>query len=612
MRHGKTTATTNCLGLWMLPVCAVLLGTVCGRTSLLAVCSIEVTPTALDFGEVASGDRATLSVDVANSGGANCRMSSVELDPSSDPWFALGLHPSPSLVLDPGEHATWSVTFSPAGVSVPLQRLGSLVLQSNDPIRQRVEVPLTARIQTNCRIGFRPRAVDFGHVPIDSTSNFQVVVANNGTSPCEIAGIAIGQGSDPQFALDPGQSDRFSLAPGAEQSIVLAFHATAAAAPHHRTGSLVFASTDATQATVTIPLSADIDIGCALTITPSNLDFGKLILNTTTSRAITLTNEGSDTCQVSGIDFGPGTDPGFALGLGQARGFAVAPGSAAVISVNFGAFDSAPPHIRTGTLVLQTSNPRAPKASIPLSATVSTPCVEASRWIYTVDENGTFSRFDPATLSFTDIATLACPSPPDEYPFSMAVDQNAVAWVVYSDGNLYRVDTETGQCQATSFETNQNGFRTFGMGFVFEPSTGLDTLYIAGGDGPDTELATVSFPSLVVTPIGIVTAGEAELTGTGDGGLWGFVPSAGNPDGPQTVLVRLDPASGGTLESYSYPTLFGGYSWAVKFWSGSFWIFLDGSVYEVPRATPQTIRTAIAQTSRDIVGAGVSTCAPLF
>jgi hypothetical protein len=51
----------------------------------------------------------------------------------------------------------------------------------------------------------------------------------------------------------------------------------------------------------------------------------------------------------------------------------------------------------------------------------------------------------------------------------------------------------------------------------------------------------------------------------------------------------------------------------VKFWGGSFWIFLDKSVYEVPRATPQSIRYVMAYTGDgNIVGAGVSTCAPLF
>jgi hypothetical protein len=60
----------------------------------------------------------------------------------------------------------------------------------------------------------------------------------------------------------------------------------------------------------------------------------------------------------------------------------------------------------------------------------------------------------------------------------------------------------------------------------------------------------------------------------------------------------------------------------MKFWGGSFWIFVNndedglgsiGSVYEVPRDTPSTIRTVVADTGgRYIVGAGVSTCAPIF
>jgi hypothetical protein len=469
-----------------------------------------------------------------------------------------------------------------------------------------------------------PLAVDFGQVPIDSNQTSGVLAANAGSGPCEIAGIAIAPGSDPQFALGPGQASGFTLAPGEQQSIVLAFNATDSGAPHHRTGKLVFDSTDAKQATVTVPLSADIDVGCVLSLTPASLDFGNVILNTSASRAVTLVNQGTETCQVSGVGFGQSTDPGFTLDPGQSLVFTIAPGANRSISVNFGAFDSAPPHVRTGTLVLQTGNPRAPNASIPLTATVATACTEASQWIYTVDSDGTFSRFDPTTLTFTDIAMLNCPSSPNQAPFSMAVDQNAVAWVVYADqrnnrndpASLFKVDTGTGQCQATSFQVDPNGpfALGFGMGFVFNPATNVDALYIAGGDGVSdsySELATVSFPSLAVTPIGMITAGNAELTGTGDGSLWGFVPDRYAPDN-ESELVRLDPASGTTLETYSYSTLSGGSSWAVKFWGGSFWIFLDGALYEVPRATPQIILTRIADTGHKIVGAGVSTCAPLF
>jgi hypothetical protein len=607
MRNGRSIETSRRLGAQILLWGTQLLGAACGRTPLLPLCSIDVTPTAVDFGEVAPGDQVTRSVGVVNRGGDICRVSSAT-GAGSDPWFTLG--PPGLPVLNPGESTSVSVRFSPANVSVPLARQGTLVVQSNDPARPSVAVSLTGRIQTNCVISVRPSAVDFGHVPIGTTSNSSLAIVNAGSTPCDVAGIAIGPGSDSQFGLDSGQVDHFSLAPGEKQDVVLTFHATDVAPPHHRTGNLVFGSTDAKQATVTIPLSADIDIGCALTVAPDLLDFGKVVLNTTSpSQGITLGNDGSDTCQVSGIDFGPNTDPGFALDAGQARALAVAPGASGTISLHFGAFDSAPPHLRTGTLVLQTGNPRAPTASVSLSATVDTTCVEASQWIYTVDLGGKFSRFDPTTLTFTDIGMLQCPTVVQ--PNSMAVDQNAVAWVDYDDGSLFKVDTATSGCEATSFRAGQYGLSKFGMGFVFEPSTGVDTLYIAGTGSPDL-LATVSFPSLVVTPIGPLEAGDAELTGTGDGSLWGFVPNGSGP-ASSAVLVRIDPTSGKTLESYSYPTLIGPVSnWAVKFWGGSFWIFLNTSVYEVPRATPQTIRTVIADTAPAIVGAGVSTCAPLF
>jgi len=124
-----------------------------------------------------------------------------------------------------------------------------------------------------------------------------------------------------------------------------------------------------------------------------------------------------------------------------------------------------------------------------------------------------------------------------------------------------------------------------------------------------SELATVSFPALVVTPVG-TTAGVPELSGTGDGTLWGFFPSSNSPTGLAT-LVRLDPASGATLESYTYPTLNGGENWAMKFWGGSFWIFLGNSIYKVIRSDPTTVIPVIADSGRGIVGAGVSTCAPL-
>jgi len=599
-------------GMAGIALCIALLWGACGRTPLLPPsCVVDVAPSALDFGEIPPGEQATQSFTISDLGGAACHISDLGLSPSSDSEFALGPQGATALLVKPGEHATVIVTFNPATVSLPLGRAGTLVFDSDDPSHGHVNVPVTGRVLTKCALAVAPIAIDFGHVALDNTATGSVEIANIGDGMCEIGEVALAKGSDAQFSLGPQQANLFTFAPGESQSIVVMFHAVDSAAPHQRSGQLVFETTDAKLATGVVPLSATIDVGCSLTISPARLDFGNVMLNTTALAALTLGNDGSDTCYVSGIALGLGTDSAFTLDVGQGLAFAVAPGASQSISVHFGAFNSAPPHLKTGTLTFKTGNIRMPDASVPLSAYVNSVCIEASQWIYTVDGSRTFSRFDPATLTFTDIGSLNCPS--FSSPFSMAVNQDAIAWVAYEDGNLFKVDTATGKCEATSFQVGQHDLYNFGMGFVFDPLTGVDTLYIAGGSSSgyytQSELATVSFPSLLVTPVG-ATDGMPELSGTGDGTLWGFFPEGTSSTGLAT-LSRIDPANGATLESYTYKTLTGNSNWAMKFWGGSFWIFLGTSIYKVERTAPTIIHTVMADSGHRIVGAGVSTCAPL-
>jgi hypothetical protein len=561
----------------------------------------------MDFGKVLPGAASTKSFRVRNVGGAECAVVNVATSPGSDPAFkTVGAIATTSIA--PGGSALLGVAFVPTSAKVPLTRTGELVFDVNAANAEHVVLPLTAVIQSDCKLQASPVTIDFGRVPLDGTATGAVQLTNQGKGPCEIGDIALAPSSDKQFHLE--SPEPFALEPGEGQSITVSFHAEDAAKPHHRTGELSFVSNDTARGEWTVPLSADIDVGCDLSWLPTSLDFGNVMLNTKADGHVTLTNDGSDTCYVSDVAITADSDRNFRLT--STTSVAVPAGGTAVLHAVFTAADSAPPHLKTGTLTFQTGNKRAPTARVPMSAYVNTVCVEASRWIYTVDEAGLLARFDPNTLTFTDIATLRCPTLSS--PNSMAVDQNAVAWVAYHDGNLFQVDTGTGDCKPTSFQPSQHGLTVFGMGSVFDPATGTDTLFIAGGDAvtaSQSTLATVSFPGLVVTPVGTVAAGLPEMSGTGDGQLWGFIPS-GVATGGYAVLVRLDPKSGATLEAHTYPRLTGSGAWAMKFWGGSFWVFLATSVYKISRDTPDLIETAIASTGRrGIVGAGVSTCAPL-
>ncbi len=240
-------------------------------------------------------------------------------------------------------------------------------------------------------------------------------------------------------------------------------------------------------------------------------------------------------------------------------------------------------------------------------------CSDAAKLVYVVDENNKLSKFDPMTKTFTDIGTLACPAGLGATPFSMSIDRDTNAWVLFSDAKLYKVNTTNLMCTATTWST-QLGLAQFGMGFSTETAGGtLDTLFVAGGSGPSvptSTLATLSTTNMTASSRGTVT-GWPELTGTGNAELWGFFPSAGG-----ARIEKLNKATGAALTTFQLPTLAGEpLAWAFAAWGGDFWVFLmkgtelSTTVYQVDGASGQ-IKGMTYATNRTIVGAGVSTCAP--
>jgi hypothetical protein len=260
-------------------------------------------------------------------------------------------------------------------------------------------------------------------------------------------------------------------------------------------------------------------------------------------------------------------------------------------------------------------------------------CPEEAKLIYTVDQNNTFASFNPVTATFTNIGTLACtPQGSCQHsarstPFSMGVDRSATAWVLYCSGELFRVDARTAACQSTTFAVNQMNFQVFGMGFASDqPMATAETLFVAGGQYADINngagtLGRLSFPQLTVARIGGVP-GWPELTGTGDAQLWGFFPGTG---GRTPQVTQLDKSTGAaSAPSYMLSDLTGPpAAWAFAFWGDGFYLFLrrqngdastrvfhvgrqDGAFSEVLDPSGRSVADG-----RTIVGAGVSTCAPV-
>ncbi|HSD87086.1 MAG TPA: hypothetical protein VLB44_06210 [Kofleriaceae bacterium] len=249
-------------------------------------------------------------------------------------------------------------------------------------------------------------------------------------------------------------------------------------------------------------------------------------------------------------------------------------------------------------------------------------CSDAAKLVYVVDSSNKFSKFDPSTKTFTDLGTLSCPGTGLlDQPFSMGVDRNAIAWVLYSpSGKLYRVDTANNlACTASNWQPATNGLQLFGMGFSSNTAGSTDdTLFVAGGTGdpmssPTSKLATLDTTAFTSGSVGTVT-GWPELTGNGNAELWGWFPDASSPR-----VEQINKTSGAAVagKTYNLPSLAGQpMAWAFAFWGGDYWIFLERStdssttVYQID-GTAGTVKGMTAASGREIVGAGVSTCAPV-
>lgn len=246
--------------------------------------------------------------------------------------------------------------------------------------------------------------------------------------------------------------------------------------------------------------------------------------------------------------------------------------------------------------------------------------------IYVIDWENNLLRFDPRKLPndpFELIANLTCST---RKPFSMAVDRNGIAWVEYDNGSLYRVSIIDGHCSHDPIDP-EGAPRAFGMGFVSDGPDAPEHLMTATLNSDPSEPSNIAELDVSVNPpkwkeLGQIRGGmNPELSGTGDGKLYGYMPenaysAAGKPGGRGWVqeISRTDGSTiGPRWKLPGVSTTVGG--WAFAHYAGVFYVFAtfdnDSTVYAVHRKDGK-VEQVMHQLPRNIVGAGVSTCAPLL
>lgn len=244
-------------------------------------------------------------------------------------------------------------------------------------------------------------------------------------------------------------------------------------------------------------------------------------------------------------------------------------------------------------------------------------CAEENKDVFVIAEDRTFYSFHPPTLEFKNKGLLSCPTG-GATPTSMAVDREGYAWVRHSDGTVWKVDTRDLSCATTKYQPQAEAFTKFGMGFATETKGGsTEVLYLSDSNGAG--LAKLNTKTLALSFIGPYTGDLAgttsELTGTGDGKLYGFFVTS------PAQVGEISKATGDIIDPKPLEGVYAGNAWAFSFYGGDFYIYTssdggglprNGGGSDVTKYTPSTGKVEVVKSKIGfkIVGAGVSTCAP--
>ena len=199
----------------------------------------------------------------------------------------------------------------------------------------------------------------------------------------------------------------------------------------------------------------------------------------------------------------------------------------------------------------------------------------------------------------------------------MAVDRTARAWVLYSSGEIFWVNTTDASCKSSGYAKLQSGFETFGMGFVSDAEgSEKESLFVAGG----------SYINQRVADLASIDAGTLQLKNRRATAIWTEQPRADRHR--QRRAIRLPSGAAPFVGQIDKPTPGRCVAGACRQWVAHRrlgicplgrsllhfhhrpgWSSGKSMVWEFDPATGKA--TEKTNASYKIVGAGVSTCAPV-
>jgi hypothetical protein len=338
-------------------------------TALRSQSQLSLSPTAINFGTLSIGLKATSNLVLTNSGTADLTISLLTL--TGTDFNVTGITTPKTITA--GQSAQAVVTFSPTAAG---SATGNLSITSNDPTNPTISVPLngTGTSAATGQLSANSTSLSFGTVATGTSAGKQILLTNTGNAAVKITSVSsVGAG-----LTTSGVATATTLNPSQSVTLTASFAPTAAGSI---TGSITIVS-DAANSPLNIAVSGT-GAQAGLTISPGSFNFASVVDGQTKSEPITVTNTGTAALTIAQLS---ATGSGYSVS-GLATPVTIAAGGSATFSVLFAPTTAGS---LTGTVSIASNAPNSPNV-LSLSGTGTAASVTLSS--------------NPASVSFTNVNT---------------------------------------------------------------------------------------------------------------------------------------------------------------------------------------------------------------
>jgi hypothetical protein len=277
---------------------------------------LSVTTTSINFSTVMAGSSSDLPITLSNTGNETITVNTLSV---TGIGFSLVGATTP-INITPGNSQTITVRFSPTDV---VNYSGSLSIQSNGGNQT---VSLSGQ-GAGGKISLSQEQIDFGTIPTGSPETVALTVTNAGNAPMNVTSIT--PPSSPFFSVSYLGTPPIQLLPNTSFTILVTFTPTTA---NNYNSSFVI-QTNAINGNKTVNLQGfGQSAGGTATLSPEQIDFGAIATGSSKTIALTVTNTGNLSMNITGI-----TAPSspFSVSYTGTPPISLLPGTSYTINVTF-------------------------------------------------------------------------------------------------------------------------------------------------------------------------------------------------------------------------------------------------------------------------------------